>query len=329
MTGAGATAAATQAANTLQTVMAQNTERLKIAADLFLATQGAGQGDADKAKASPTAAGLAMTTADRQDKAAAQAAGSSGRAGGAADPSLSLEQQAQAAQTGATVATATQQAIDTAVAGAADDAAAKPAAPTPAQRRGGRRVQPTAAPPLGGGFGKTIADAFAAALSDVPFSLQFVDAPGAKLPKGQRRLRIVDDNGRTVLSVSTQGDVIDGVRPASDKPVTYQVELGNDSPAFTLTTQRRMVPPQAGNQRKEILQVRPVLAKREALVPPADVPLLLLASEAELLARPEVQAFAAELPRRASTPRLDVRGGQVFIVFSVFAPELANRQVVL
>ncbi len=330
LTGAGATAAATQAANTLQTVMAQNTERLKIAADLFLATQGAGQGDAAKAKASPTAAGLAMTTADRQDKAAAQATGGgASAAGGGADPSLSLEQQAQAAQTGATVATATQQAIDTAVAGTAGDAVAKPAAPTPAQRRGGRRVQPTAAPAGGGGFLKSIADAVAGLQTEVAFSVQFLDAPGAKLPKGKRNLRIVDDNGRTLLSVSAQGDVIDGVRPTTDKAVTYQVELGNDSPAFTLTTQRRMVPPQAGNQRKEILQVRPVLAKREALVPPTDVPLLLLASEAELLARPEVQAFAEELPRRASAPRLDVRGGQVFIVFSVFAPVLASRQVVI
>ncbi len=336
LTGAGATSAATQAANTLQTVMAQNTERLKIAADLFTATQGAGKGDADKTKASPTATGLAMTTADRQDQAAQQAAQGATTpqqaAAAAAANGATLEQQAQAAQTGGTVAAATQQAIDQALAGAAADTAAQAPAQTPAQRRGGRRVQPTAtptpAPSTGTGTVGGIVGPLISALTDVPFSLQFLSAPGAKMPKGERKLRIVDDSGRTVLSVSTQRDVIDGVRPATAKPVTYQVELGNDNPAFTLTVQRRMVAPQ-GLGSREILQVRPIVAKRGVLVPTSTLPLILLASDAELLARPEVQAFAAELPRLASVPKVEVRGDKVFVVFSVFAKDLAQRQIVL
>jgi len=329
LSGAGATAAATQAANTLQTVMAQNTERLKIAADLFTATQAAGKGDADKAKASPTQTGLAMTTADRQDKAGQGTATPSQVAGGAGGASgATLEQQAQAAQTGSGGATATQQAIDQALAGTTAETTAPPT-PAPAQRRGGRRVQPSApaTPPADPGGLGTIAGAVLSVLTDVQFSVSFLAAPGAKLPKGERRLRIVDAAGRTVLSLTSQGNSIEGTRPATDKPVTFEVEIRNENPAFSLTTQRRMLTPQ-GLGAREILQVRPVVAKREVLIPDAGL-LVILANEAELLALPQVQAFAAELPRLAVGPKVDLRGDRVFVVFSVFETSLQHRQIIV
>jgi len=333
LTGAGATAAATQAANTLQTVMAQNTERLKIAADLFLATQGAGQGDAAKAKASPTAAGLAMTTADRQDQAVQNAPAQAAAAAGGA----TLEQQAQAASTGSTAAGVAQQAIEQAVEGAAAETAPTPA-PPPAQRRGGRRVQgsaapaPSPAPAPGGGALGGIGTAVERLLTEVPFSVSyggglfggFAGLSGTK-PFGTRRLRIVDSSGRTVLSLSSVRDSFTGTRPASATPVTYEFEVESVQPDFTLRGRRQAVPPQGIGQ-AENLAFLPIVAQREARVPLSAVPSIFLATDAELLARPEVQAFASELPRLFSKPRVVVRGDQVFIVFSVFETTLGHRQ---
>jgi hypothetical protein len=328
LAGAGATAAATQAADTLQTVMAQNTERLKIAADLFLATQGGGDAGG---KASPTQTGLAMTTADRQDKAAQGGGGASPGAPGAttgqpgADSGASLEQQAQAAQTGASAAAATQQAVDTIVDGTKAEATPAPAR---SPRRAGRRVQPSTTPApspspgSSGGFGGAIARL----LTDVSFTVQLLAAPGARVPQGERRLRIADADGRTVLSLNSQANELTGTRPPSDKPVTFVFEIRSENPAYTLATQRQMITP-PGLAVREILQVRPVLAKRQVQL--VDPPLsVLLATEAQLLALPEVQAFAAELPRLAAGPKIDLRAGKVFVVFSVFETQLQHRQIV-
>ena len=165
------------------------------------------------------------------------------------------------------------------------------------------------------------------ALTDVRFSVSFLAAPGAKLPKGERRLRIVDASGRTVLSLTSQGNSIEGTRPATDKPVTFEVEIRNENPAFSLTTQRRMITPQ-GLGAQEILQVRPVIAKREVLIPDGGIAEM-LASEAQLLALPELQVFAAQLPRLAAGPKAEIRGDKIFVVFSVFETGLAHRQIVV
>ena len=214
--------------------------------------------------------------------------------------------------------------------GTAAETPAQPV-PAPAQRRGGRRVQPStpATPSPAGGLGGIvggIVDTIASVRPDVRFSVFFLPAPGAKLPKGERRLRIVDASGRTVLSMSTQGDSIEGTRPATDRPVEFQVEIRSENPPFSLTTQRRMVTPR-GLDARDILQVRPVLVKREVLIPDGGFAEL-VADEARLLALPQVQqAFATELPRLASGPRAELRGDKVFVVLSVFSTGLAHRQI--
>ena len=330
-TGAGATAAATQAADTLQTVMAQNTERLKIAADLFLATQGAGQGDADKAKASPTATGLAMTTADRQDK-AAQNADTPAKAATAAS-GATLEQQAQAAQTGATGAATAQAAIDQAVAGASQDSQAQATAPTP--RRGNRRVQsstpasnPVAPKPVPSAIAPAVAGIKAALqqLSDVPFSVAVQAAPGGQLPSGQRTLRISDASGRTLLSLNTTGNAFTGTRPRTDQPVTYEVVIQSLLPPMTLSAKRRMIPPGDVAGPTENLQVRPVVGRRELLLPLARVDLLLMDAD-QLLALPEMLVHAGDFLRLADKPKVAVRSDGIAIVFAVFETTLANRQI--
>ncbi|MCR5867391.1 hypothetical protein [Aquincola sp. J276] len=322
LSGAGATAAASQAADTLKTVMAQNTERLKIAADLFTATQAA-----DAAKASPTQAGLAMTTADRQDQ-AVKNAGSPAQAAQAASGNT-LEQQAQAAQTGGAASATVQKAVDGATAGVAGEGQARPT-PTPAQRRGGRRVTPAPAAPApggsaGGGLGG-LAGGILSAFTDVRFSVSVQAAPGAKLPKGERRLRIADATGRTVLSIGSQDNRFEGIRPKAEEPLRYQVSITSDNPAFTLSCERRMIPPGEVAGDGEHLQVRPVLVKREAVLPLTRAEVLLLGADA-LLAQPELASFADELPRLAVPATARVRGNAIVIEFSVFSPSLANRQI--
>jgi hypothetical protein len=334
LTGAGATAAATQAASTLQTVMAQNTERLKIAADLFLATQGAGQGDADKAKASPTATGLAMTTADRQDQAAQASPGGVPREGNAG-AGASLEQQAQAAQTGGTAAATAQKAIEQVLEGAASEGAPRPA-PAPAQRRGRRRVDSGTTTPapetVVGGIGNLVGDILSNL--DVPFSVSFGGGGGllagiGPLVPGERRLRIVDADGRTVLSLSSQDNFFKGTRPASAAPVTYEFEVRGQFPgqgaAFTLKGRRRAVRPASPGQ-PEQLSFRPIRAIRRVALSPASAALALLSSREELLTLPEVQARGEELSRRTSTPGLEVGDRQVAVVFVVLETTLAHSQ---
>lgn len=69
------------------------------------------------------------------------------------------------------------------------------------------------------------------------------------------------------------------------------------------------------------------MAKREVLTPDGGFAVL-LAGEARLLALPQVQqALAAELPRLASGPKAQLRGDEVFVVFSVFVPSLQHRQI--
>jgi hypothetical protein len=71
-----------------------------------------------------------------------------------------------------------------------------------------------------------------------------------------------------------------------------------------------------------------VVAKREVLIPDAGRGVI-LGDEALLRALPQVQAFAAELPRLATPPRVDIRGDRVFVVFSVFETGLTPRQIVI
>ena len=339
--GAGATAAATQAANTLQTVMAQNTERMKIAADLFLATQGGGQGDA-KAKANPTAAGLAMTTADRQDRTAAQAGATSGATGaakpgatgggagadgGGGDATPSLELQAQAAQVGSNVVDTVRQVIDSVVDVVGGDAAPATSAPAPAQRRGGRRVQPAPAASPVIDLVRGIGTSLEGAAGDVPFSVQFLDANGARAPKGRHQVRIVDSTGRALLQMNLSDTTVSGARPPSDKPVTYELAIFAENPAFQIIGSRRVVTLPASVTGGEFLEAKPVLARREVAIPASDVALLLLATDAELLARPEVQALGLEIERIATRPQVDVRDGKGFITFSIFAIEMAVRRL--
>jgi hypothetical protein len=327
LSGAGATAAATQAADTLKTVMTQNTERLKIAADLFTATQAG-----DKAKASPTQAGLAMTTADRQDAAVKNAATPAQAAQAASGNTL--EQQAQATQTGGAASDTVQKAVEGATSGVADEGKAQPV-PTPAQRRGGRRVTPAPAPttvpslpgfPAGGGTVGDILGGIFGPPTDVTFTVGVLAAPGAKLPKGERRLRIADASGKTILSVTTQDNSFEGVRPKSDKPVTYQVTITSDNPPFVLSGERRMIPPGDVAGSTENLQVKPVLVKRQVLLPPTRLEVLFMDST-QLLALPDLAGFAAEFPRLAVPAKARVRASDIAIEFSVFAPELAHRQI--
>ncbi len=321
LSGAGATTAATQAADTLKTVMTQNTERLKIAADLFTATQAG-----DKAKASPTQAGLAMTTADRQDQ-AVKNADTPAQAAQAANGST-LEQQAQAAQTGGAASATVQKAVEGSTAGVAEEGKAQPT-PPPAQRRGGRRVTPAPSPAGGGSGGGSLGGSFGGILlqlSDVPFTVGVQAAPGAKLPKGERRLRISDADGRTILSVTSQDNFFQGVRPKSDKPVTYRLTITSDSPAFVLSAERRMIPPGEAAGPTENLQVRPVLIKRQVLLEPTRLEVLFLDS-AELLALPDLAPFVAEIPRVAVPAKARVRTNDIAIEFSVFSSELARRQI--
>lgn len=116
-TGAGATAAGEQAAKNLFTVMDQNTQRMRIAADLIGSMYG-GKGDADKAKGGKSVSerGGQLNAAESMGKqagggAAGQAAG--GDASGAQAPAT-LEGQTLAQQSGSGAAATADKIVDAA-----------------------------------------------------------------------------------------------------------------------------------------------------------------------------------------------------------------------
>lgn len=333
VTGAGATAAATQAANTLQTVMAQNTERLKIAADLFTATQGGGQGDAAKAKASPTATGLAMTTADRQDQAVKAGASPSQAAAAAAAGGATLEQQAQSAQTGGGISQATQQAIEQAIAGTVGESTASPATPArpPAQRRGGRRVQ-TATPStlptitLPPDQNPVTPPVFDQVLLEVRRDSSLL---GLDVVAGETLVIVTDAEGKVVITLSGGGARLSGSFPAGKAPFTVDVTIRPKAFDVPLTGRRQLVlhkPIVEGVvAASETVIVKTILRTRRVRVVQS-IGVVQFMTPAALKALPEMQPFADELKRILGDPEVAVRGDRVEIVFGFFEPFLRLTQ---
>ena len=128
------------------------------------------------------------------------------------------------------------------------------------------------------------------------------------------------------MDIERIDQIIDAHGASQSSLIQVLLEIQHENPPFVLKTQRRMLQ-QPGLFKPEILQVRAVLAKR-AVKAPDDVTLF-FASQATLLALPAVQALADELPRLASKLTVEARNGSLFVVFSVFAPTLEHRQIVV